>query len=1175
MPSRLAFKGRSNYIVIKVSYVMICPRCQSDNPSNAAFCDHCGARLENACPHCGEPNRHGANFCRNCGQAISQTATRAPSPAPAGVAAPDTYVPKHLAEKILASRHNLEGERKQVTVFFADIKGSTKLLEKLDPEEAQGIIDPVLHIMMEAVHRYEGTVNQVLGDGIMALFGAPLAHEDHALRACYAALAMQEEMRRYRQKLGQSEEAGVQIGVGMNSGEVVVRSIDNDLHIDYSALGHTTHLAARMQELADPGMALMSASTLRQVEGFMQVNSLGPVQAKGISQPVEAYSLIGTTSARTRVQAGAARGLTPLVGRNTEIDIFNKLVEQTTAGRGQILAMVGEPGMGKSRLVHEFTRHRLPPGWLVLEGASVSYGKATPYFPLIEMLRCYFQIGAGQGSEHIRNQVVTHILELDSTLKDTIPPILSLLNALPDEKTTPVDQERDGPARMQDLGEIVMRYNSMDPQQRRRHTLDALKRLFIRESQRQNLLVVFEDLHWIDYETQAFLDGLVDSLPMARLLLLVNYRPEYNHPWSEKSYYTLLRVDPLQTDSAEELLSKLLGNNPDLSPLKQLLAKRTEGNPFFAEESVRSLVETGVLSGEKEAYRPGLKIDGLVIPSTVQNVVADRIDRLPTEEKHLLQTAAVIGVIVPFDLLRAVSEIPDDQLFQYLAHLKAAEFIYETNLFPKLEYTFKHALTNEIAYGTLLRERRNYLHSQIVTVLEESASEDLRDHIESLAHHTFHGEIWDKAVFYLKEAGAKAVSRSSFRNAVLHFERALEALRHLPESPDNVRRGIDLRIDIRSALFVFNDFQRGFEFLEEAIEAAKALNDHDRLGKLFTFMTAHWNLAGNSEQAVITGKEALKYIVGQRNIDSNIVAHNWLGVAYHNLGQFEPSIDELNKALSLIPEARNADFFGTNGIVSVNCKAWLMRSLAQIGNFSEALRYGEEAIQTATERDYPLSIVFAYFAVGAVALIQGKFDQALATLEHSLKVCEASEIPVQRPLVVSGLAAAYAFVGRFDEALRLLENTANRSVWMPGVGSRQVPLGKAMGMVWEVETYTLAGAHTEAEALARRALAVFAESKHRGSEAWLHCLIGDLLTRRQPADLIHAEASYKVALSLAQDLGMRPLQARCYLGLGQIHAQSKNASVARSELHAAAELYRAMGMPFWLARADLVLAAIS
>src|SRR6476660_5435797 len=432
---------------------MICPSCQRENPVHAAFCDQCGARLETACPNCDELNRHGAKFCRRCGQTISEPVTTPAATIP-GVPTPDTYVPKYLAEKILATRHKLEGERKQVTVLFADIRGSTRLLEGLDPEEGQKLIDPVLRIMMDAVHRYEGTVNQVLGDGIMALFGAPLAHEDHALRACYAALAMQEEMRRYRRKLGQSEDLGLQIGIGLNSGEVVVRSISNDLNVDYSALGHTTHLAARMQELAGGGTTLMTASTLRQVEGFVQVRSVGAVQVKGVSRPVEAFEVVAATTARTRVQAAAVRGLTPLVGRRAEIEVFSKLVEQAASGKGQILAMVGEPGMGKSRLVHEFTRHQLRPGWLVLEGASVSYGKATPYFPLIEMLRHYFQIVDGETIENIREQVVMHILELDPMLKDAIPPILALLGALRDENMTPPTDGHNWPTRLQDIGEM-------------------------------------------------------------------------------------------------------------------------------------------------------------------------------------------------------------------------------------------------------------------------------------------------------------------------------------------------------------------------------------------------------------------------------------------------------------------------------------------------------------------------------------------------------------------------------------------------------------------------------------------------------------------------------------------------------------------------------------------------
>src|SRR5262249_45756487 len=368
--------------------------------------------------------------------------------------------------------------------------------------------------------------------------------------------------------------------------------------------GHTTHMAARMQELAAGGKILMTASTLRQTEGFVQVKSIGAVQVKGVSQPVEAFEVVAATAARTRVQAAAVRGLTPLVGRRSEIEVFSRLVEKAASGTGQILAMVGEPGLGKSRLVHEFIRHQLRPGWLVLEGVSVSYGKATPYFPLIEMLRGYFQIADGEGSDNIRGQGVMHIWELDNLFKDATPPILSLLGALPDkvDPSAPWTQ-------FKDVADAAERYLGMDPQQRRRYTFDALKRVLIRESQRQPLLIVFEDLHWIDSETQAFLDSFVESLPLARIVLVVDYRPEYSHSWGDKSYYTQIRVDPLQPASAEELLQYLLGSNKDLAPLKQLLIHRTEGNPFFAEESVRSLVETGVLIGEKGAYRPGLRID--------------------------------------------------------------------------------------------------------------------------------------------------------------------------------------------------------------------------------------------------------------------------------------------------------------------------------------------------------------------------------------------------------------------------------------------------------------------------------------------------------------------------------------------------------------------------------------
>jgi class 3 adenylate cyclase len=621
------------------------------------------------------------------GDTVSAAAPAA-APAPVQAQAPLTYTPSHLAEKILAARPALAGERKQVTVFFADLKDSTRLIEGLDPEAAQQLLDPALHLMMDAVHRFEGTVNQVLGDGIMALFGAPIAHEDHALRACYAALAVQHAIRTYAEAVRRTHGMLLQLRVGLNSGEVVVRAIGNDLHTDYSAVGQHTHLAARMEQLAAPGSILLTAAALRLVEGLVRVSALGALPVKGFTEPVEGFELLGASDLRRRLQAAALRGLTRFVGREPELTALTQALERAGAGHGQVVALVGEAGVGKSRLVYECIHSHRTLGWRVLEAASVSYGKATPYFPVLDLLRRYAQVDDHDDARTIRAKVTGHVLTLDETLQETLPALLSLLEALPEDSP----------------------FWHLDPSQRRQHTLAALQRLLLRDSQVQPLLLVFEDLHWIDSETQALLDGLVERLPMAPLLLLVNYRPEYQHGWGSKTYYTQLRLDPLPPASAAAVLQALLGDDPSVAPLKPLLIERTEGNPFFLEESVRTLVETGVLVGAPGVYRLVKPLDSLQVPATVQAVLAARIDRLPPEEKRLLQTAAVIGTEVPFALLQAIADVPEAALHRGLAHLRAAEFLYETCLFPELEYTFKHALTHEVAYNSLLLERRRGLH---------------------------------------------------------------------------------------------------------------------------------------------------------------------------------------------------------------------------------------------------------------------------------------------------------------------------------------------------------------------------------------------------------------------------------------------------------------------------------
>ena len=542
---------------------MKCVRCGEETPTDAGFCPECGSKLPVLCADCGTLNAPGHKFCTSCGQQLAvanrttQDAERLISPAPSN------YTPKYLAEKILNSRHALEGERKRITVLFADLKSSMKLLAGRDPEEARKLLDPVLNHMMEAVHHYEGTVNQIMGDGIMALFGAPLAHEDHAVRGCYAALRIQESVKRYAEGALHSHDVPIRVRVGLNSGEVVVRSIGSDLRMDYTAVGQTTHLAARMEQMATPGSILITSDVFRAVEGYVEARPLGKVKVKGLNGPIEAYELTDAAAVRTRLQVAATRGLTRFTGRDVEMAGLHQALDLAAAGRGQFAAVVGEPGVGKSRLLHEFTHSDRTRSWLVLETGSVSYGRATPYLPLIELLRSYFRIDSRDDHHQIRERVAAKVSVLDRALTPILPALLALLDV-------PIEDPR---------------WKESDPSQRRRLTLEALKRLFLRESQAQPLLLVLEDLHGIDSETQAVLEVLVDSMGTAAMLILASYRPEYQHRWGSKSYYKQLRVDPLPITSTEILLEALLGEQPSLRPLKDVLIQRTAGNPFFLKKA--------------------------------------------------------------------------------------------------------------------------------------------------------------------------------------------------------------------------------------------------------------------------------------------------------------------------------------------------------------------------------------------------------------------------------------------------------------------------------------------------------------------------------------------------------------------------------------------------------------
>ena len=1114
---------------------MQCPSCHQENPPQAKFCLECATPLARRCPKCGTQLPPSAKFCFECAEPVTSPGSDARPASPA------EYTPKYLAERILTSRGALEGERKQVTVLFADLKGSMELLADRDPEEARRLLDPVLQHMMEAVHRYEGTVNQVMGDGIMALFGAPLAHEDHAVRACYAALRMQESVKQYAEGARREHGVTMRIRVGLNSGEVVVRSIGSDLRIDYSAIGQTTHLAARMEQLADPGAILLTRHTLALAEGFVQVTPLGPVPVKGLGEPVEVFELVGAGAARTRLQVAARRGLTRFVGRSAELEQLRGALDRASLGHGQVVAVVGEPGVGKSRLFWELTHSHRVHGWLIVQSASVSYGKATAYLPVIELLRGYFEIESHDDPRKIREKVTGKVLTLAPALAPVVPALLGLLDV-------PVEEAS---------------WQALDPSQRRHQTLDAVKRLLLRESEVEPLVVVFEDLHWIDGETQTLLDSLIESLPAAHLLLLVNYRPEYSHAWGGKTYYRQLRVDPLPPENADELLDALLGNDAALGPLKQLLVERTEANPLFLEESVRALVETAALVGERGGYRLTRPVENLKIPATVQAILAARIDRLAPEAKRLLQAAAVIGKDVPMPLLLAIAGAPEHEVRAELTELQAAEFLYETRFFPDLEYTFKHALTHEVAYGGLLHERQRALHARITEAIERLSPERIVEQAERLAHHALRGELWEKAVAYLRQAGLRAMARAAYREAMAYLEQALGTLRRLPETRETTELTIDIRIDLRNALLPLGDRPRMAEHLHEAGVLARTLGDQHRLARIATFMVSQCLVTGDYDEAVRFGQEALSIgqTLGDRSIE--VVATAFLGQAHAARGEFSDAATLFERNVALEGDLRY-ERFGAPGIQSAWSGACLADVLSQLGWFGEAIGHAEAAVRIAEAADHPWTLLWGLLELGRAHLRRGDLPRAIQFLERCLDLCRAWQFVDGTPYVAATLGAAYALADRADEALPLVAGAIEQ------FRRRELHARPALIILGAGMTCLSAGRIDEAASYAREALALSRRLGARASVAHALCLAGDVASASGARD---AERHYRDALALAESRGMKPLVAHCHLGLGKLYRRTDKPVPALEYLTAASTMYREMNMQFWLEQSAAALNA--
>jgi class 3 adenylate cyclase/tetratricopeptide (TPR) repeat protein len=1120
---------------------MRCPSCNHDNPGDASFCEECGAKLELICPACKASVSPGARFCKKCGTAIGPTKAAASTT----VASPKSQI---LVAADGAASEAIEGERNTVTALFADIKGSTELMEDLDPEEARAIIDPALKLMIEAVRRYDGYVVQSTGDGIFALFGAPVAHEDHPQRALYAALRLQDATRAYSAKLVADGGTPVEARVGINTGEVVVRTLTTaDGHTEYTPIGHTANLASRMQAIAPTGSIALTEHTRRLVEGYFQLKPRGPTRVKGLSEAVNVYEVTGLGPLRTRLQRAAGRGLTKFVGREREMEALRHAAELAKGGHGQIVAAMAEPGVGKSRLFFEFKareggaqrasmagRDACPTNWMVLETFSISHGKASAYLPVLDLLHGYFKI-AGEDDQRTRREKVNgRIVTLDPALEDTRSYLFSLLGIV--EGTDPLAQ--------------------MDGQLKKRRTLEAIKRILLRESLNQPLMVIFEDLHWIDEATQEFLNLLADSLGTAKLLLLVNYRPEYSHRWNSKTYYTQLRLDPLGQESAGEMLSALLsmplarsvtgegkrgdepraGEGADLAPLKRLIIDKTEGNPFFMEEIVQVLLDEGALVRDGAGVRLTKPLNALKIPPTVQGILAARIDRLPSDAKELLQTLAVIGREFPISLIGAVVTKSDDELNRLLNDLQLGEFIYEQPAVGDTEYIFKHALTQEVAYNSVLMKRRQQLHERAGAALETLYASTVEEHLAELAHHYGRSANPDKAVEYLTRAGQQARERSAFAEAQAQLQQGLEWIKKLAESPERDARELELASTLAQVLLV-----TGGHTAPETLAAAERARDlaekGGNLAQLLVQVHGIWRsviTAGDYSTAGLLADRLLDLAQREGNPASfGFVCHAQVAVSFHR-GDLAGAEEHF---------ARWGSFLDAAGFWQVPGAAVTAIGVASL--CAEALGHADisreriaRAVAFARDSNNPFDLAFARMLESWLYAFLREPQRAEVAATQALAIAEEHGFPVVRNGTRTLLGWARAHLGHTGERVALIrQSLADKAE----AGDRFRITDHLTRLA---EAQALDGKLDDALSTIEEALQANPEELVFRPNA-LTCR-GELRLKVGQTEL--AEADFREAIALAQKMQAKAFELRATTSLARLLASQGHRDEARAML---------------------------
>ncbi|MCW2239003.1 AAA family ATPase [Azospirillum canadense] len=1032
---------------------------------------------------------------------VTQVPEPPPSPPPAPVSAPGAPVPPPQAGT----------ERKHVTVLVASIAEALPWEASHDPETSLQRLDPALEAIKQTVVRFEGALGASRTDGVTAVFGAPVAHEDDAVRACYAALAM-------RAVLEPPSDAALTLRIGLHSGEVVVRPAGDERSPAVEPVGPVVKIAERVEQAADPGTIALTRETLRRAEGFVRVRPfpalhLGP-------EPVDLFALDDRAPPRSRWQIRSARGLSAFVGRRSECNGLRRALSRVCTGHGEVVAVVGEPGMGKSRLVHEFLQAAVPQGWMVLETSAGPQDVHAAYLPISGLLRSWFGIGERDVQAEVADRVQVKIVAGHPELLPHLPALLTLLDL-------PVDDPR---------------WQTLSPMQRRRQTLDAVKALVMREARRQPLVLVLEDLHWIDAPTQAALDTIVESLGALPILMLVTFRPEYRHGWAGKSYFSQIRLNPFVAEDADTLLQRLLGGDPGLLPLRRALAIRTEGTPLFIEEAVRALAESGALEGQPGRYHLARPVDGLELPSSIQAVIAARIDRLPPRLKGLLQIASVIGRDVPVALLRPVAGLTEEELYDGLSELQSAEFLFETRLPPDLEFTFKHALTHEVAYASVLRERRRALHVELLHRIEENSADRLDEQVDQLARHAAAGELWDKAVGYLFQAAGKAIRRSAHLEAADLLKRGLGILARLPETTERLRT----ELAYQKSLGVTMMAARGWGAPEVADAYARArvlcerLDDQRELFAVLRGQGQFHMIRGELDIARQLGQRCIALFAKSRDPGVHIEMHHLFWSNSFFRGDYDDAGQHASRGMALYRCDRHHQltYLYSGHDPGVCCRTFSGLMLWQRGFPDAAVRRCREAYALAEETGHPLTLALAEWALGYVHLFRREPAEAQEWAEQTIAVCERYLLPLLLSQGLFQLGWALAQLGSLAEGIARMEEglTAIRAT------------GAEMGLPYLVallgEAYGKAGRRADGLRAMDRALETAARHGANFQAPEILRLKGDLLLCGEDAVPAAAEACLVEAVTAARRQGALGPELRAATSLARLLQRRGRADAA-------------------------------